>query len=237
MALAPMRIRVFIGDGAYYTAAVRIGFCVSGGGLLFKAAVLHREQIGFDPAILIARQSAGADLEEFCARHSVPMTRLTKMPKEEFDRRISELWTETNPDLFSLTFDRILPEALVRDFHRRVINMHPSLLPAFRGIDGVRDAIARGVRVSGSTIQEVVYELDEGPIIAQAVVPMIPGEPREAWGKRMYRLTEPMYLQVLAWYAEGRIEHDEAGRVTIRGANYDSLPISPALERFTASPI
>ena len=210
---------------------------MSGGGFLFKAAVRHREEIGFDPAILIARPSAAADLEDFCAQHSVPMTRLPKMAKEEFDRRITDLWMDTNPDLFSLTFDKILPQQLIEAFDRRVINMHGSLLPAFVGIDPIRDALAKGVRYSGSTIQEVVYEMDQGPIIAQAVVPVIPGEPREAWGKRMYRLTEPMYLQVLAWYAEGRVEHDEAGRVTIRDANYDSLPISPALERFTASTI
>lgn len=216
---------------------MRVGFCVVGGGLLFKAAVLHREQIGFEPAILIARPKAGADLEEFCQRHSVRMVRLPKMPRDEFDRRLTDLWMETNPDLFSLTFDRIIPPPLLKEFDRRVINMHPSLLPAFPGIDGVRDAIVKGVRLSGSTIHEVVDALDEGPIIAQAVVPMIPGEPREAWGKRMYRLTEPMYMQVLAWYAEGRIEHDETGRVTIRGASYDSLPISPALEGFTAATI
>lgn len=216
---------------------MRVGFCVSGGGLLFKSAVLQREAIGFDPAILIARPTAGADLEAFCAEHSVRMVRLPKMPRPEFDARLIELWMETNPDLFSLTFDRIIPQALIQQFDRRVINMHPSLLPAFPGIDGVADAINKGVRIAGSTIHEVVYALDEGPIIAQAVVPMVPGEPREAWGKRMVRLTEPMFLQVLAWYAEGRIEHDDAGRVLVRGANYDSLPVSPALERFTAATI
>ena len=216
---------------------MRVGFCVSGGGLLFKAAVLRKKEIDFEPAILIARPTAGADLEEFCETHSIPMVRLPKMPREEFDRRITELWTSTNPDLFSLTFDRIIPQHLIELFARRVINMHASLLPAFRGIDGVRDALASGARYSGSTIQEVVYEMDEGPIIAQAVVPIVPGEPREVWGRKMYRLTEPMYLQVLAWYAEGRIEHDDAGRILVRDARYDSLPISPIPERFSATEI
>jgi folate-dependent phosphoribosylglycinamide formyltransferase PurN len=216
---------------------MRVGYCVSGGGLLFMASVLRRAELGIDPVLLIARPSANPDLEAFCAEHSVPMVRIPKMPREEFDARMLELCTGASPDLLSLTFDRILRPELVQRFRRRIINMHPSLLPAFIGIDPVRDALMQGARYSGSTIHEVVEELDAGPIIAQAVVPIVPGESREAWGRRMYRLTEPMYLQVVAWYAEGRVEHDEAGRIVIRGASYDSLPISPALERFSAAAI
>jgi phosphoribosylglycinamide formyltransferase-1 len=212
---------------------VRMVFCVSGGGMLFKAAVREHETLGIDPALLIARPNAAGDLEGFCERHGVRMVRLTKMPREEFNEQMVALCREAVPDLISLTFDRLLTQDFVETYSRRLINVHSSLLPAFRGIDPVRDALASGARYSGATIQEVVFAMDEGPIIAQAVVPIVPGEPREEWGRRMYRLLEPMYLQVLSWYAEGRIEHDRAGRVTIRGARYDSTPISPALERFS----
>jgi phosphoribosylglycinamide formyltransferase-1 len=213
---------------------MRMVFCVAGGGMLFKAAVREREKIGIDPAVLIVRPNAAPDLEEFCAEHRVRIVRLAKMPREEFNEQMRTLCGDARPDLISLTFDRILPEDFVATYARRLINVHPSLLPAFPGIDPIRDALAYGVRYAGSTIHEVVYELDAGPIIAQAVVPVIPGEPREEWGRRMYQLTEPMYLQVLAWYAEGRVEHDQTGRVTIRGAEYGALPISPSLERFSA---
>jgi phosphoribosylglycinamide formyltransferase 1 len=212
--------------------SMRMVFCVSGGGALFKAAVRERGTIPIEPVLLIARPAAAPDLEDFCAQNDVEMVRLPKMDRPAFDARITELCVNAKPDLISLTFDRLLPQAFVETFSHRLINMHPSLLPAFAGIDGVRDAMASGTRYSGATIQEVVHEMDAGPIVAQCVVPIVPGEPRESWGARMYRLCEPMYLQVLAWYAEGRVAHSEAGHVLVRDANYDALPISPALERF-----
>lgn len=212
--------------------SMRLGFCVSGNGLLFRAVVARREQLGITPALLVARPAAAADLEEFCATHDVPMVRLPKLSREDLAERLTSVCCDAALDLLALTFDRILPPALVRHYARRIINVHPSLLPAFRGMDGMGDALAAGVRVAGATIHEVVDEVDAGPIVAQAVVPVAPGEPREAVGRRMYALLEPMFLQVVRWYAEGRIDHDQEGRVVVRGARYGSLPIVPALEVF-----
>ncbi|HVR38717.1 MAG TPA: formyltransferase family protein [Thermoanaerobaculia bacterium] len=212
---------------------MRVVFCVSGNGLLFRAAVARRAELAIEPALLVARPNAAADLEDFCAAHGVPIHRFARIPREAFDRTISEVCIGANADLVSLTFDRIIPPAVVAHYARRIINVHPSLLPSFAGTNGAADTLKNGARFGGATIHEVVDEVDAGPIIAQCAVATIPGESAEAFGKRMFRLLEPMYLQVLKWYAEGRVGHDDAGRVVIRGARYGELPIAPSLEAFT----
>ncbi|HEX9985179.1 MAG TPA: formyltransferase family protein [Thermoanaerobaculia bacterium] len=205
----------------------RVGFCVSGNGLLFRAAVTRATELGIVPSLLIARPKAAADLEAFCETHGVPMTRLPILTREAFDAQLTDLCLGSPLDLLALTFDRIIPPAVVAHYARRMINVHPSLLPAFPGTNGLVDTLASGARFGGATIHEVVDAVDAGPIVAQAVVPTIPGESPEEFGRRMYALLEPMFLQVLRWYAERRVEHDSDGRVVVRGARYGVLPVSP----------
>lgn len=214
---------------------MRVGFCVSGTGLLFRASVARRKELGIEPVFLVARPNAAADLEEVCAAAGVPIVRLARMPREEFDRTLTKICIDGNADLVSLTFDRIVPPELVRHYAQRMINIHPSLLPAFAGMGGVADTLNAGARFGGATIHEVVDAVDAGPIVAQCVAATIPGESPEAFGKRMFRLLEPMYLQVLKWYADGRVGHDDAGRVVVRDARYGELPIAPALEDFSTT--
>ncbi|HVE73186.1 MAG TPA: formyltransferase family protein [Thermoanaerobaculia bacterium] len=211
---------------------LRVGFCVSGVGLLFRTAVQRRAELGIDPVLLVARPNAAQDLEQFCALHGVPMVRLAKMPREEFNETLSRVCIDAHADLFSLSFDRIIPPDLVRCYRQRMINVHPSLLPAFPGTSGTADTLARGARFGGATIHEVVDEVDAGPIVAQCVLATIPGESLDAFRLRLFVYLEPMYLQVLKWYAEGRVGHDEAGRVVVRDARYGELPVAPSLESF-----
>jgi phosphoribosylglycinamide formyltransferase-1 len=212
--------------------ALRVGFCVSGVGLLFRAAVQRRAEIGIEPVLLIARPNAAPDLEEFCASHGVRMVRLPKMPRDEFNRTFSDLCIGAAADLFSVTFDRIVPPDVVRHYQQRMINIHPSLLPAFPGTSGTYDTLAAGVRFGGATIHEIVDAVDAGPIVAQCVLATIPGESLDAFRLRLFPLLEPMFLQVMKWYSEGRVGHDEAGRVIVRDGRYGELPVAPALESF-----
>jgi folate-dependent phosphoribosylglycinamide formyltransferase PurN len=78
--------------------------------------------------------------------------------------------------------------------------------------------------------------LDTGPIIAQAVLATIPDEPVEEYGRRLYSVLEPLVLQVLRWYAEGRVRRNDQGRIIIERARYGTMPISPALEAYEAAP-
>jgi phosphoribosylglycinamide formyltransferase-1 len=211
---------------------VKAGFCVSGNGSLFRAAIANREALSIDSALLAIESKAAPDLEAFASERGVRCVRLTPDDRPAFDRDLTALLIDAALDLLVLTFDRILPPPLVRHYAGHIINIHPALLPAFAGMHGMRRTLASGARFGGATIHEVVDEVDAGPIVAQAVVAIVPEETLAEYGRRVYELLEPMYLQVIAWYGEGRVEHDAAGRVVIRGARYDTLPLSPALERF-----
>jgi len=209
---------------------MRAGFCVSGQGSLFRAAVRRRADTGAEPALLVLETKAATDLDDFAAANGVAIVRLDPRDRAAFDRGLSAALAEAKLDLVALTFDRIIPASLVAA--HRMINVHPSLLPAFAGNRGIERTLESGVRIGGATIHEVVEAVDAGPIIAQAAVEIAPHDTVQSYGARLYTLLEPLFLQVLRWYAEGRVERDGRGRVVVRGARYDALPVVPALERF-----
>jgi len=211
---------------------LKAGFCVSGNGSLFRAAVRHREALSIDPRLVVTETKASPDLEEFCSQNGLRCVRLDPADRPAFDRELTRVLIEAELDLIALTFDRVLPAEVVRHYAGRIINVHPALLPAFIGMRGMERTLASGARFGGATVHDVVDEVDAGAIIAQAVVATIPGETLADYGRRVYRLLEPMFLQVMAWYAEGRVERDGGGRIVVRDARYGSLPVSPALERF-----
>jgi phosphoribosylglycinamide formyltransferase-1 len=209
---------------------VKVGFCVSGRGSLFRAAVSQAERIGIEPSILVTENTASPDLDAFAREHGVAHVRLEHQPRDASDRELVRVLLGSQLDLIALTFDRILPTDLVHAYERRIINVHPALLPAFAGMRGIERTLESGARFGGATVHEVIDAVDAGPIVAQAVVPTMPGESQHEYGGRMYALLEPMFLAVLRWYTEGRIEHDAAGQVIVRGAKYGVLPVSPIVE-------
>jgi phosphoribosylglycinamide formyltransferase-1 len=211
---------------------MRAGFCVSGHGSLFRAAVRRRGETDAEPALLVLETKAAADLDDFAAANGVPAVRLDPRDRAAFDRGLTSALVDAKLDLVALTFDRILPPPLVAAYTRRIVNVHPSLLPAFAGNRGIERTLEWGVRIGGATIHEVVDAVDAGPIVAQAAVEIASDDTAQTYGARLYALLEPMFLQVLRWYAEGRVVGDEHGRLSVRGARYDALPVVPALERF-----
>jgi phosphoribosylglycinamide formyltransferase-1 len=208
---------------------MRAGFCVSGQGSLFRAAVRRRSETGAEPALLVLEAKAAADLEALAAANGIPAVRLDPRDRAAFERALTSALVDAKLDLVALTFDRILPPPLVAAYARRIINVHPSLLPAFAGNRGIERTLESGVRIGGATIHEVVDAVDAGPIVAQAAVEIAP---QDTYGARLYALLEPMFLEVLRWYAEGRVTRDDRDHITVRGARYDALPVVPALERF-----
>jgi phosphoribosylglycinamide formyltransferase-1 len=102
-------------------------------------------------------------------------------------------------------FMRILSQAFLGDWPGRVINIHPALLPAFPGVDGQRQALEYGVRIAGATVHFVDAGTDTGPIIAQAAVPVLPGDDREALKDRILAQEHRLYPMALRWAAEGRL--------------------------------
>ena len=210
---------------------MNVGFCVSGNGSLFRNAVVHRDELLIKPTLLVSETKAASDLEAFSSQNGLRSVRLDPSDRPAFDRELTSTLIDAELDLIALTFDRVLPVEVVRHYAGRIINVHPALLPAFPGMHGMRRTLASGARFGGATIHEVVEEVDAGPIIAQSAVATIPEESLTDYGRRVYELLAPMFLQVIAWYAEGRVERS-GERIVIREARYGTLPTSPALERF-----
>lgn len=102
-------------------------------------------------------------------------------------------------------FMRILTPEFVERWRGRMINIHPSLLPSFRGLDAQGQTITAGVRVSGATVHFVVPEMDAGPIVVQGVVPVLPDDDAEALGKRILTVEHRIYPLALRLIGEGRV--------------------------------
>jgi phosphoribosylglycinamide formyltransferase 1 len=103
-------------------------------------------------------------------------------------------------------FMRLLTPTFLDAFPHRVVNIHPSLLPAFPGVDAQRQAIEHGARITGCTVHLVDAGTDTGPILAQAAVPVLDGDDRDALAERLLAHEHALLVRVLAWIAEGRVE-------------------------------
>jgi phosphoribosylglycinamide formyltransferase-1 len=134
--------------------------------------------------------------------------------REAFDAelaRVIDLW---GPDLLVMAgFMRILGAGFVRHYEGRIINVHPSLLPAFTGLHTHRRAIEAGCKLAGATVHFVTPELDHGPIIAQATVPVLPGDDEQALSARVLVQEHQLYPLAVRWFVEGRLRL-ERGIVT-----------------------
>ncbi len=126
--------------------------------------------------------------------------------REEFDGAIDEALEALDVDLIcEAGFMRIHSDAFVRKWEGRMLNIHPSLLPAFKGTRAHQQAIDAGVKVSGCTVHFVVPELDAGPIIAQAAVPVLPGDTAQTLAARILVEEHRIYPQALRAVAEGTV--------------------------------
>jgi phosphoribosylglycinamide formyltransferase 1 len=138
--------------------------------------------------------------------------------REAFEAEIDRLLRAHGVDLVCLAgFMRILSPALVERWRDRMLNIHPSLLPAFRGLHTHRRALAAGVRFSGCTVHIVRPELDQGPIVVQAVVPVLPDDDEAALAARVLAAEHRCYPLALDLIAAGRARI-EGERVVVDGA-------------------
>ena len=134
--------------------------------------------------------------------------------REDFDDALSAAIDRHAPDLLVLAgFMRILGERFVQHYAGRMLNIHPSLLPAFPGLHTHRRALAAGCKAVGATVHFVTPELDHGPIVMQAVVPVRPGDGEAALAARVLAAEHVIYPLAVRWFVEGKLRID-SGRVT-----------------------
>ncbi|MFZ5780973.1 MAG: phosphoribosylglycinamide formyltransferase [Pseudomonadota bacterium] len=135
--------------------------------------------------------------------------------RESFDRAVSAELERHGVEAVALAgFMRIQSPWFPQRWKDRIINIHPSLLPAFPGLHVQQKAIDAGVRISGCTVHFVTAELDAGPIIAQAAVPVLPDDTADTLAARILRQEHRLYPLVVRWLAEGRLSI-AGGRVAV----------------------
>lgn len=126
--------------------------------------------------------------------------------REAFDAALAAEIDRYSPKLVALAgFMRILTPAFVARYAGRLMNIHPSLLPAFPGLETHQRALAAGVKVHGCSVHFVTEQLDHGPIIAQAAVPVRPGDTPERLAARVLRQEHVVYPRAVRWFLEGKL--------------------------------
>jgi len=150
--------------------------------------------------------------------------------RASFDAALAAEIDSHAPDLVVLAgFMRVFTDEFVARYAGRLLNIHPSLLPAFPGLHTHRRALEAGVRIHGCTVHFVTPELDHGPIVVQAAVPVAPGDTEDALAARVLAQEHRIYPQAVRWFCEGRLRLSAGGRVELEDARSTSgALISPA---------
>ncbi len=212
----------------------RIAILISGRGSNMLSLLKLRQQPDFngDIALVLSNKAEAGGLQS-AAEAGIKTASIDhrQFPdRESFDRAMDTLLVQNGINLVVLAgFMRILSPWFTEKWQGRLVNIHPSLLPSFRGVDTHRRALEEGVRIHGCTVHFVVPELDAGPIIMQAAVPVLPDDTEEALAERVLRQEHIIYPHVLKLLCSDAAKLDN-GRVLFEPAVWDSNPTlhSPA---------
>ena len=186
----------------------RVAILISGGGSNMVA--LADSMVGEHPArpcVVLSNSASAGGLQKAEAR-GIPTGVVDHRPfkgdREGFEALLQEALTLHAPDIICLAgFMRVLTDGFVRPWQGRMINIHPSLLPKFRGLHTHARALEAGDREAGCTVHEVTAALDEGPILGQARVPILPGDTPDTLAARVLRQEHRLYPAVLRRFAAG----------------------------------
>ena len=213
-------------------AKLKVGVLISGRGSNLAALVDAAKAADYPAEIgcvVSNRQEAPGLAIAFAAGIPTAVVSHRDHPdRETFDRAVSTELERQGVELVVLAgFMRIFSPWFPARWADRLINIHPSLLPAFKGLHVQRQALEAGVRLSGCTAHLVIPDLDSGPIIAQAAVPVLAGDTEATLSARILRQEHRLYPLVVRWFAEGRVVID-GDRVAVKGVPCDAtLLFSP----------
>ena len=191
---------------------MKIAVLVSGSGTNLQTLIeqLHQDETsGIDIAVVISdRRKAYALIRAERAGIPTHVVRTQDFENRvDFDAEISRLIEHYAAELIVLAgFMKIFQFPFVHKYQNRIINVHPTLLPAFPGAHPVADTLAYGVKISGVTVHFVDKGIDSGPIIAQSVVPVLDTDDEESLHNRIQVEEHKLYPKVIKWYAQGRLE-------------------------------
>lgn len=198
---------------------MRLGILISGRGSNFEAIAnsIARCKLDAEIAIVISNRANAPGLE-IARQRGIPLRVIASvgMEREAYDRMLIEELQTHEVDLVCLAgFMRLLSANIIRAFPNRVLNIHPSLLPAFTGLDAQRQALEYGVRITGCTVHFVDEFLDSGPIVIQAAVPVLENDTVDSLSARILTQEHLIYPKAIGYIVDGRVTV-EGRRVTIR---------------------
>jgi len=187
----------------------KIVILISGRGSNMEALIAERDggRLPVDIAAVISNRPAAKGLETAAAAGIATrcLDHKAYAGRDEFDAALAACIDEFTPDLVILAgFMRILTPTFVRHYEGRLLNIHPSLLPSFPGLHTHQRALDEGVRIHGCTVHFVTAELDHGPVVIQAAVPVLDGDDEASLAARVLRQEHRIYPQAVRWLAEGR---------------------------------
>ncbi len=179
----------------------RLGILLSGRGSNFEA-IARAVQAGRLPAeiaVVISNRPDAKGLET-AREMGLPAVSLPSqgIARPEYDQHLVDLLRKHQVDLVCLAgFLRLLTPVMIQAFPSRIINVHPSLLPSFPGLHAQKQALDYGVKLSGCTVHYVIEEMDAGPILAQAAVPVLAGDTEDDLAKRILVAEHQLYVEAL----------------------------------------
>jgi len=199
---------------------VRVGVLASGRGSNLQAIIdaIEAGKLEAQIALVLSNKKDAVALER-ARKHGLTDIFLDPKPfagqpdsREAYDRAILDVLRKHDVELVLLAgYMKIVTSVLISAYENRMMNIHPSLLPSFPGLDVQKKAIEHGVKLSGCTVHFVTEGVDEGPIIIQAAVPVLDGDTPETLAARILVEEHKIYPKAVQLYAEGRLKVD--GRV------------------------
>jgi phosphoribosylglycinamide formyltransferase-1 len=188
----------------------RVGILISGRGSNMVALVeaMARGEVAADPAIVVSNVPDAPGLREAAARGvaTAIVDHRQIRPRPAHEERVIELLERESVDLVCLAgYMRLLSPRLVTAFPLRILNVHPSLLPAFPGLHAQRQALEHGVKQAGCTVHFVDEVCDHGPIVAQAAVPVLEGDTEASLSARILEQEHRLYPHAVSLFFAGRL--------------------------------
>ena len=195
----------------------RVVVLLSGRGSNFQAIAEAGLPIDIVAVISNRPQAAGLAWARERGLHTIALDHTEYDDREAFDARLAHEIEAHRPDLVVLAgYMRILSAAFIDRFEGRLLNIHPSLLPMFPGLKTHERALAEGIKVHGCTVHFVTADLDHGPIVIQAAVPVRADDTPDTLAARVLAQEHRIYPQAIRWFAEGRLQIQH-GCVNLKG--------------------
>ena len=206
------------------TKKLRIGVLVSGSGTNLQAVIdaCQKGSLTAEVAVVITNKADAGAISR-CEKAHIPWQFVDHRlfhDRQDFDNKLIEILREAGVELVLLAgFMRILTASFIDSFPRAIMNIHPALLPAFPGLHAPRQALDYGARFSGCTVHFVDKGVDNGPIILQAVVPVLESDCEETLQARIQEQEHKIYPEAVQLFAEKRL--------TVEGRKVRILPPAP----------